>query len=385
MSQITDSNNSFVPVTANTSTKPSATAPTQALSDEVMTQIFNLLSAQELAACSSVCRQWCGLSKDRFLWKDLFMSRFPTCNHLGIDDFQKAYQLLCSNFANGVYASHTLTGHRRHGRTGVNCIAVIDGKLVSGATDHTIKVWDPETNRCLYTLTGHSSVTCFAVIDGKIVSGCDDGKIRVWDLEKRKRVHTLTGHTGGVYCLAVIDGKLVSGSDDNTIRVWDFKAKNDAVFEEIAGLFQSNVPTAMDRFSRMPAKEKNKVYGELYEILKPLSNDYFGCAEHAFHDQHGLTSTPQQKALAIRHYLLRKTAQLFEGDEHDRKAAMEGFMWLPIELREKIYGELYGILKPFSNDYYGCAEHAFHDQYGQSSTPVQKAEAIHNYLSRGSE
>ncbi len=548
MNKLAASEHPLVPVTLGTSTEPSSPAPIHALPDEVMIHIFSGLNAQELTTCSSVCKEWRELSQDNVLWKRLFNSIFPTCNSAGIENFKKAYHdqlALYSNFANGVYASHTLTGHA----DGVNSLAVADGKLFSGSSDGTIKVWDLETNRCLYTLTGHADgvrslavadgklfsgssdctikvwgdletnrclytltghanwVFCLAVADGKLFSGSSDGTIKVWDLETNRCLYTLTGHANWVFCLAVADGKLFSGSYDGTIKVWgdletnrclytltghadgvrslavadgklfsgssdgtikvwdletnrclytltghadgvrslavadgklfsgssdctikvwgdletnrclytltghadgvrslavadgklfsgsydrtikvwDFKTSNDAIFEEIAGQFQSGVPTAMDRFSRMPAKEKNKVYGELYEILKPFSNEYFGCAEHAFQDQHGLTSTPQQKALAIRNYLLRKTAKLFEGDEYDRKAAMERFMQLPKEVREKIYGELYEILKPFSNDYYGCAEHAFHDQHGQSSTPPQKSEAIYHYLSRGSE
>ncbi len=225
MNKLATSEHPFVPVTLGTSTEPSSPAPIHALPDEVMIHIFSGLNAQELTTCSSVCRQWCGLSQDQFLWKNLFISRFPTCNHLGIDDFQKAYQdqlHLYSNFANGVYASHTLTGH-----TGkVYSLAVVDGKLISGSSDDTIKVWDLETHKCVHTLTGHTStVYSLAVVDGKLISGSSDDTIKVWDLETHKCVHTLTGHTGTVYSLAVVDGKLISGSWDRTIRVWDLETQ----------------------------------------------------------------------------------------------------------------------------------------------------------------
>jgi len=141
--------------------------------------------------------------------------------------------------------------------------------------------------------------------------------------------------------------------------------------------------TEMDRFKRMPKRERNEIYGELYEILKPLKNDYFGSAEHAFHNEHGQSSTLQQKAQAIQNHLARKIAKLFEGDEHDHEIAMERFLRLPEAMRGTIYGELYEILKPLKNDYFGCAEHAFHNKHGQSSTSQQKAQAIRNYFDRG--
>jgi hypothetical protein len=57
---------------------------------------------------------------------------------------------------------------------------------------------------------------------------------------------------------------------------------------------------------------------------------------------------------------------------------------MPKSAKNEIYGELYKILKPhLTNDYWGCGEHAFHEHYGQYSTPVQKAQAIRNYLAGG--
>jgi hypothetical protein len=39
---------------------------------------------------------------------------------------------------------------------------------------------------------------------------------------------------------------------------------------------------------------------------KNLNNEYWGCAEDAFLDQYGLSSTPEQKAQAIEKYLQSK-------------------------------------------------------------------------------
>ena len=79
----------------------------------------------------------------------------------------------------------TLDGHT----SGVNSVAITpDGtKIVSGSSDHTIKVWDIASTggRLLNTLEGHSSSVSSVAItpDGpKIVSGSWDKTIKVWDL-----------------------------------------------------------------------------------------------------------------------------------------------------------------------------------------------------------
>jgi hypothetical protein len=54
---------------------------------------------------------------------------------------------------------------------------------------------------------------------------------------------------------------------------------------------------------------------------------------------------------------------------------------MPKTAKDKIYGELYKMIElRLTDDYYGCAEHAFCNLYGQSSTPLEKAQAIRNYL-----
>jgi WD40 repeat protein len=91
--------------------------------------------------------------------------------------------------------------------------------------------YDPDEYLCrklgddkvLHTLTGHSgSVTSLAVgLDGKIYSGSSDKTIRVWSGEHGAHIQTLEGHTDDVYALAVgLDGKVYSGSEDRTVRVW---------------------------------------------------------------------------------------------------------------------------------------------------------------------
>ena len=85
-------------------------------------------------------------------------------------------------------------------------------------------------------LTGHTSFVSSVAIspDSKrIVSGAFDNTIRIWDMETGKHIgEPLTGHEGdiivGVSSVAISpDGKrIVSGSSDCTIRIWELSIED---------------------------------------------------------------------------------------------------------------------------------------------------------------
>jgi WD40 repeat protein len=199
----------------------------------------------------------------------------------------------------------TLQGHN----WGVKSLAVFNERLISGSDDNTIKIWDLKTLTCTATLEGHKGgVKSLAVSNERLISGSDDTTIKIWDLKTLTCAATLKGHTHhDVISLAASNGKLISGSnEERTIRVWDFMANCNVVFEEIAGVFEDDDKHALRRFLTMPKSAKDKIYGELYKIIKPrltLTDDYDGCAEHAFRDLYGQSSNHLEKAQAIRNYL----------------------------------------------------------------------------------
>ena len=120
----------------------------------------------------------------------------------------------------------------------------------------------------------------------------------------------------------------------------------------------------MDRFVCLPKTIKDQIYGELYGILNSNSKDHaFG--EQAFHSASGLSSNGDQKALAIECYL-----------------AMQQFRSLPQEERTQVYQELYHVIGHCENDYWGCAEDAFHNLNGQRSMPQKRLQAIKNYFAK---
>ncbi|KAL1919079.1 uncharacterized protein VTP21DRAFT_2460 [Calcarisporiella thermophila] len=54
-------------------------------------------------------------------------------------------------------------------------------RLVSSAQDRSIKVWDWSSGKCLQTLLASAPVNCVALSDTKIVSGAEDGDVYVFD------------------------------------------------------------------------------------------------------------------------------------------------------------------------------------------------------------
>ncbi|KAF5838694.1 WD40-repeat-containing domain protein [Dunaliella salina] len=101
-----------------------------------------------------------------------------------------------------------------------------DTRLFSGSTDHTIKMWDVPSGKCLATLTGHTGMVLSVAVspDGRtLASGSEDASIKFWDVETLRSRATLTGHSSRVNAVVITpDGKkCLSASRDRLIKVWD--------------------------------------------------------------------------------------------------------------------------------------------------------------------
>ncbi len=102
-----------------------------------------------------------------------------------------------------------------------------DGKqALSGANDHTVRLWEVTGSRCLRVFEGHtSSVLSVAWSpDGKqALSGAKDHTVRLWEVTSGRCLRVFKGHTGSI--LSVVwspDGKqALSGADDYTLRLWE--------------------------------------------------------------------------------------------------------------------------------------------------------------------
>jgi WD40 repeat protein len=161
--------------------------------------------------------------------------------HLGLlslsqDLVFRANVLLQPVWAHTLGAAYTcLTGHTG----GVQAVAALpmpDGHtlLASASTDHTVRIWDPDTGQPVgQPLSGHTgrvqAVAALPMPDGYtlLASASTDHTVRIWDPEIREHVgEPLAGHTDWVQALTAVtmpDGRvlLASASDDGTVRIWD--------------------------------------------------------------------------------------------------------------------------------------------------------------------
>jgi len=101
-----------------------------------------------------------------------------------------------------------------------------DGKrIISGALDRAVRIWDIERRECNWALRGHDEWVNGVSIspDGKnIVSAGGDKTVRIWDTRSMACKNTLRGHTDFVRSVCVLPDMetIVSASDDMHLRKW---------------------------------------------------------------------------------------------------------------------------------------------------------------------
>jgi len=104
-----------------------------------------------------------------------------------------------------------------------------DGKrIISGALDRAVRIWDVQRRECNWALRGHDEWVNGVSIspDGKnIVSAGGDKTVRIWDTRSMACKSTLRGHTDFVRSVCVLPDMetIVSASDDMHLRKWSIR------------------------------------------------------------------------------------------------------------------------------------------------------------------
>lgn len=110
----------------------------------------------------------------------------------------------------------------------VNAVAFSpDGaRLLSGASDNTLTLWQAESGQVVRTFAGHAGPVesvAFSPDGTRLLSGSWDKTIKLWDAASGQLSRTLEGHAGWVKSVAFSpDGaRILSGGNDSTARIWD--------------------------------------------------------------------------------------------------------------------------------------------------------------------
>ena len=121
---------------------------------------------------------------------------------------------------------------RKHsGRVYTVAFSPSSGLLVSGSGDNTAIIYSARDLAVRKTLEGHEHAILSAVFidEDRVVTGSTDHTIRIRDVKSGKTIHTIKEHSGGVCggvnSLAVsLDGKvLASGGQDRQLILYDAK------------------------------------------------------------------------------------------------------------------------------------------------------------------
>ncbi|KAJ3321242.1 WD repeat-containing protein 83 [Boothiomyces sp. JEL0866] len=106
-----------------------------------------------------------------------------------------------------------------------------DGEYVlSAGGDRSIKLWNPKTETCIFTYTGHGKEVLSVQLplneNTRFASGSGDRSVFLWDVSTGKTVQRFHDHTQRVNAVDFNkEGQIIiSGSYDATVRIWDCRS-----------------------------------------------------------------------------------------------------------------------------------------------------------------
>ena len=155
-------------------------------------------------------------------------------------DFWKEHLCIGTNFGDIMILNtqfEMVRSWKGHEKAVCGLVFPLDGGLVSGSWDGSVKKWDLEMGMVEDTpavvwarhLGGGSVIALAELPGGRVAAGCRDGTVRVLDLGTGQEIMVCRGHTDWVRTVISLGDlgagtkgytTFASGSDDRTIRVW---------------------------------------------------------------------------------------------------------------------------------------------------------------------
>lgn len=177
---------------------------------------------------------------------------------------------------------HVLEGHE----SDIKAVAAMGSQRVASvARDQTLRIWDAESGKLLRSIESPTSwmsgLTDVTALDAeRVATASEDGLLRLWDASTGALIRTFEGHDEGISTVLALGGeRIVSGARDQTLRVWDVEEKNPlyilkghtASVRSLARLGEGRVISASnDKTLRIWDIERG-------ELLRTLENDHSEC------------------------------------------------------------------------------------------------------------
>ena len=127
---------------------------------------------------------------------------------------------------NAVTGKELLTLRGRGGAFAPVAFSPDGRRLATGGGNNTLKVWEADTGRELLTLKGRNgpiTAVAFSPDGQRLVTGSKDAMVVLWDAANGNQLLTFDGHSNRVNAVVFSpDGRrILTGSDDGTVRLWD--------------------------------------------------------------------------------------------------------------------------------------------------------------------
>ncbi|KAI8147472.1 WD40-repeat-containing domain protein [Fennellomyces sp. T-0311] len=204
-------------------------SPLHKLPTEILVRILHHLgTAKSVLRVAQTSRHLYNICHDHHLWYQLFSNRFFS---LSLPPSNRYYQLykdhveLDRRWAQGEPHVFYMNDDERH-HDSIYSTAWIDTHTIASVSrDRSIKVWDLNTRKCMFTRydAHQASILCVVAMKKKalVVTGSSDCTCTVWSLPDWNQIRQYSGHAHSVLSILALDDEMVATvSRDTTIQVW---------------------------------------------------------------------------------------------------------------------------------------------------------------------